>query len=173
MSKTRVCDACGETKPVKDFLTRTRRLDKTCTACRAKERRKLRYEKDRASDLQVEMREAIKEQKGVLDSMSSAMITEVRKLMSMARYKLKTYDERIAQGKFTEKTLEARARQAQRVRYYNHVINIITTDARRGQRKPLLYYLSNTKLLEHHGFLCQVIEADPDLVAEHGEDDGG
>jgi hypothetical protein len=77
-----------------------------------------------------------------------------------ARAKLKFYETRIADGRYTERTVAARNFAEAKVQYYDAVKQLILRD--RGAL-PLRAYFSNTRLLYSHGLRYTFDPDDPDL----------
>lgn len=174
----KACDTCGEVKPRKAFWGVNREPMSTCTACRRKEARRKRYLRDKAeAERQAERqraRMALEKQKALLgDSKMSEAVLEINTIISRIEYKLRKYNEMVMYGNGTLRTEKAIRHQTNRLDYYEEIKYLLMESARRGIDRPLEYYLTNTFLLNKHGFPCVVKDADPrlEMEADDGYDD--
>lgn len=164
--KDRTCDTCGETKPWKAFWGVNRQPMKTCTACRHKEARRKRYLKEKARKQAEDRRNAamIARQRVASEAKKSnvdASIKHINQKLAYIENRIAHYTDMIVYGHGTRKTENALKNQERNREYYEEVKELIMEDAARGLDNPLEYYLSNTFLLNKHGFPCIVTDADP------------
>jgi hypothetical protein len=162
----RTCDKCGETKPRKAFWGVNRRPMTTCTVCRQKEARRKRYlrakkkaEREAARLEAAAARQKIKEMNK--KSNVEASIYELDRNISRINSRIKHYADKIAYGAGSKRTETALADQYRKIEYYEDVKALVLEDAARGVDRTLEYYLSNTYLLNKHGYPCVVTDADP------------
>lgn len=166
--KEQTCDTCHITMPIKKFLNKKRRPEATCTECRAKQRRKLRYKAQAMSSLQAKVRAERMKARAVNKSrlendLAYVMLKEVRLLMSKHKSKIRVYEQRVEAGTDTPRTHTGLAAQRAKVNYYEDVMRIISRDAQAGRVEPLTHYLTNTRLRAKHGFAWEIDPNDPDL----------
>lgn len=157
----RTCPECGEVKPQKKFLNAARRVVGTCTDCRRKGREHGRYlrmkKAERAGDLRRERDEALLEQEQILANDPAAeVIGQIRALMYAPRHKLRKYLNKVEMGTATLSTDEGIKRQRQKMDYLEHLCEIIERDARQSAAKSLRHYLTNTYVLNEHGYTCAI-----------------
>lgn len=171
----RECDTCGEVLPAKMFWGKHRMPQTTCTPCRRKEARRMRYDRQRRKELQKEQRleliRIVKEQdKKMRDTKMYAGVLELNKIISRIDHKIRKYAEKISYCEGSSRTEQALEHQQQRRNYYQEIKDLLYADAKRGVDRDLEYYLSNTYLLHKHGFPVVVTDADPREEHTDGED---
>ena len=162
----RTCDKCGETKPRKAFWGVNRNIMSTCTVCRQKEARRKRYLKaKKKAEREAARREAAAARQKIKEmnkkSNVEASIYELDRNISRINSRIKHYADKIAYGAGSKRTETALADQYRKIEYYEDVKALVLEDAARGIDRTLEYYLSNTYLLNKHGYPCVVTDADP------------
>lgn len=177
MTATKLCTACGEDKPLREYRrSGMPRLMPECRSCRDKLRRRSYYRKERdiveRERRKIEMKVAKQKQRVVVESDPiKGILAELRKELAPARFKMRQYQKKIDDGTATERTFEARDYQARRVNYYRDIERFIKAHAQRGLYPPLRFYFTNTKLLYHHGLRASFEQSDPDFF-EWEKNDG-
>lgn len=162
----RTCDVCGETKPRKAFWGVNRNIVPTCNTCRSKERKRKWYYKNKKKLERQAARKAVSEavkaakQKAKKTNVEIA-IYEIDRRLSQIDSRMREYADKIAYGAGTKRTEKALRDQERNHEYFEDVRGIIMEDASLGIDRPLEYYLSNTYLLNKHGFPVVVTDADP------------
>ena len=164
----RTCPECGEVKPTKKFLNATRRVVSVCTDCRRKAKGRARYLKSKQTehraDLRRERDDAVYEQQMILARDHAVeVLKEIRDLMHHPRYKLRQYLLKVEAGTASLRTEDGIKRQRQRLDYLEHLCEIIENDARRGESRPIRHYLTNTYVLNEHGYTCALNLDDADI----------
>ena len=162
----KTCDKCGETKPRKAFWGVNRAIMSTCTVCRQKEARRKRYLKaKKKAEREAIRREAdIARQKAkekIKKSNVDAVVYELDRRISRIDSRIRHYADKIAYGAGTKRTETALKDQYRKIEYYEDIKSLVLEDASHGIDRTLEYYLSNTYLLNKHGFACVVTDADP------------
>jgi hypothetical protein len=164
----RTCSECGETKPSKSFLDAKRRVVGICTDCRRKAKERARYLRAKAAsrkrDRRVERDDAILAQEQLLAHDPAAeVLAEIKSLMYAPRHKLRQYLNKVELGIATLRTEQGIKRQRQRMDYLEHLCEIIERDALLGRASTLQHYLTNTYVLNEHGYTCNLNLDDEDI----------
>lgn len=162
----RTCDVCGEAKPRKAFWGVNRLPMTTCTVCRRKAARRKKYLKEKqareAADVRRLARLALQKQKRMREvSNIDLAIKELNHRITAVEYKIRKYTEKVLYGAGSRRTELALKNQSQKRDYYEEIKELLEMDATNGVDRPLEYYLTNTFLLNKHGFTCAVTDADP------------
>jgi hypothetical protein len=167
------CKTCGSTLPMKLFRTRDSVLHSTCADCRrrkaardrsAKHRKKLKREYERKM-LQLERAEA----NNLMNSRTNEELVRgmLRKLgidASQAKGRVKFYLKKIAEGNYTDRTVAALRYAEAKVNFYDEVKRLIIRDQ---GTKPLLAYLSDSRLLFEYGLRYTFDSDDLDMEQAH------
>jgi hypothetical protein len=166
----RTCIVCGETKPKRSFWNAKRRLVHTCTDCRRTARKKEQYraEKKVRFDREVKAmtKRAIKAQAALLkETMAAAVLRELNKLIAQPRSLVRKYTKKLEHGTGSYRTKQGLENQTRRLDYLLDIKRIVELDAAVDDVKPLEYYLTNTYLLNKHGYVCRIDPDDEDLAA--------
>lgn len=162
----RTCDKCGETKPRKAFWGVNRNIMSTCTVCRQKEARRKRYLRAKKKAEQAEIRRQISEAKRkakaeMAKSNVELAVHEIERMITKTEWWIKKYADTISWGNGTKRTQRALKDHHRKLDYYEEIKELLLEDASLGIDRPLEYYLSNTYLLNKHGYPCVVTDADP------------
>lgn len=162
----KTCDKCGETKPRKAFWGVNRSIMSTCTVCRQKEARRKRYLKaKKKAEREAARREAEIARQQVKEKMKKsnveAAVYELERRISRVDSRIRFYADKIAYGGGSKRTETALKDQYRKVEYFEDIKALVLEDASRGIDRSLEYYLTNTYLLNKHGYPCVVTDADP------------
>jgi hypothetical protein len=87
---------------------------------------------------------------------AAEVLHEIKSLMYAPRHKLRLYLTKVEVGTATLRTEQGILRQRQRMDYLEHLCEIIENDARRGKAKSIHHYLTNTYVLNEHGYTCAI-----------------
>ena len=160
----RTCTSCGETKPWRAFWGKNREVEPTCSACRRKEYDRRRKRKAYNEQKQEQVRgiiRAARQKQEQIDKTLTAAVREINKKLSQIKHKINTYSDKIIYGSGSSRTEKALRYQEHLRDYYEEIKELLMEDAANGIERPLEYYLTNTFLLNKHGFPCVVKDADP------------
>ena len=117
--------------------------------------------------MSLQMQSVLREQRTFLKNENmAAAVAEVERTIRQIERLVEKYAEKVAFNEATKRTETALTYQSNRLSYFEDVKFLLLECARRGIERPLEYYLSNTFLLNKHGFPCQVKDADPWLEFE-------
>lgn len=149
---TATCPGCGETQKLAAFRVKGQRRA-VCRTCTQRAVRRAKAQKQRLEARRREVRhEAAQARRKLADStLLTAMRSRVAAESASARSRVRAYTDKIQNGRWGVRTLQALERQTARVRYYDALQAWIVHEAQEGQLKPYLHYRSNSWLLYIHG----------------------
>jgi hypothetical protein len=159
----KTCPKCGNTKELKQFYNRWRKVEEICTVCRQKEQRRRKRKRVESTAHKLEVTRAKKIARTLVDKNPiHATLRQIRKDSTAARVKARAYEAKLAEGRGSTRTQGAFELQSRKVRYFEDLERIVLRHGRLGVCLPYLAYRTNTKILARHGFPVAVDHNDPD-----------
>ena len=172
----RTCPECGETKPRSKFLNQIRHVVPVCTSCRrrAQQRDYARRKRAQKRGLRQVQEQTLRTQehtrnlkKFLSNDEGHQVCKDIERLIRAEWRKLQKYEERYATRDYSDRLDKAMRDRHQKKRFLNEALAIAVEDTKRGECKPVVWYIENTYLLNKHGFYCAIDESHENICKDN------